>query len=412
MHRRVARVLFVAVLLFVTAAFTAPDAGAGPFDKLKQKVEKKATEKTDQATDKAVDKAAGDAEDAATGKEKEAKAEDSGAAAPAKDSSGAKGGSGGKVSSVSTRFDFVSGDSVILWDDFTQDELGEFPTRWSLKSGTFEIAESEGERWLRCMSDDGHVRMKVPASLPEYWTLEFDALGLDGGSYLQVYALTSDDNTVWESFYPHSGKNLSFRCGEIFSTTPLEGVPVTGRHHVMFLGRGATVKAYMDRERLASVPDVTGSGAPAEFDFRLWAPNMPVRPMITNVRFAEGCRPAKDMLAEGKLVTYGIHFESGSDVVLPDSAPILRQIAAYLEAKPDVKLKITGHTDNVGKPAANLDLSKRRAAAVAAVLATQFGIAAERFQTDGKGDSQPVSGNVKPDGRAMNRRVEFAKVAG
>jgi outer membrane protein OmpA-like peptidoglycan-associated protein len=118
------------------------------------------------------------------------------------------------------------------------------------------------------------------------------------------------------------------------------------------------------------------------------------------------------MLAEGKLVTYGIHFESGSDVIQPDSAPILRQVAAYMESKPEVKLKISGHTDNVGKPAANLDLSKRRAAAVANVLATQFGVAADRFQTDGLGDTKPLSGNAKPEGRAMNRRVEFSKIEG
>jgi outer membrane protein OmpA-like peptidoglycan-associated protein len=168
----------------------------------------------------------------------------------------------------------------------------------------------------------------------------------------------------------------------------------------------------MDRERLASVPDVTGPGVPVEFEFRLWAPGMSVKPMITNVRFAEGCRPAKDMLAEGKLVTYGIHFESGSDVVLPESAPVLRQIAAYLESKPDVRLTITGHTDNVGKAAANLDLSKRRAASVANVLSGQFRIAADRFRTDGKGDTEPKSSNAKPEGRAMNRRVEFAKAEG
>jgi outer membrane protein OmpA-like peptidoglycan-associated protein len=134
--------------------------------------------------------------------------------------------------------------------------------------------------------------------------------------------------------------------------------------------------------------------------------------MITKVRLAEGCRPPKDMLAEGKLVTYGIRFDTGSDVVQPESAPTLRQIAAYMESKPDVKFRITGHTDNVGSAASNLDLSKRRAASVAKVLSSDFKITADRFQTDGKGDTQPLSGNSKPEGRAMNRRVEFAKVDG
>jgi outer membrane protein OmpA-like peptidoglycan-associated protein len=43
------------------------------------------------------------------------------------------------------------------------------------------------------------------------------------------------------------------------------------------------------------------------------------------------------------------------------------------------------------------------------VLASEFGVAADRFTTDGRGDTQPVASNVKPEGKAMNRRVEFAK---
>ncbi|HET9951846.1 MAG TPA: OmpA family protein [Candidatus Eisenbacteria bacterium] len=394
-------ILMAAELALCLAACVAM---ASPFDKLKKKVEEKTGTKVEQKADEALgNSTAKPAETAKSGEASEGAGEAAGET---------KGASGGKVSSVSTKFDFVPGDSVILVDDFTQDELGEFPAKWKLKSGTFEVAESNGERWLRCTSDDGHIRMKVPSALPEFWTLEFDAIGVDVGAYLTVTAVDEKENSVWETMYPHSGKNFSFRCGDIFSSTPVEGVPVTDRHHVMFMARGNGIKSYMDRERLANVPDISASGVPTEIDFRFWAPGMKVKVMIANVRFAEGCRPAKEMLAEGKLVTYGIHFESGSDVVQADSAPILRQVASYMESKPDVKLKITGHTDNVGKPAANLDLSKRRAAAVANVLSTQFGVAADRFQTDGLGDTKPLSGNAKPEGRAMNRRVEFSKFEG
>jgi outer membrane protein OmpA-like peptidoglycan-associated protein len=142
-------------------------------------------------------------------------------------------------------------------------------------------------------------------------------------------------------------------------------------------------------------------------DIRLWATT---QPMITNVRYAEGCKPAQDLLATGKLVTYGIRFATGSDVVLADSAPILRQVATWMQANPTAKLTVVGHTDNVGGAASNLDLSKRRAASVARVLTEQFSIAADRLVPEGRGDSQAVAGNDKPEGRAMNRRVEFAKL--
>ena len=94
----------------------------------------------------------------------------------------------------------------------------------------------------------------------------------------------------------------------------------------MLLGRGPALKVYIDRQRMANVPDVTMAAGPTvQFDIRLWAPT---HPMITNVRFAEGPKPAKDLLATGKFVTHGIRFATGSDVVQPESAPILRQVAA------------------------------------------------------------------------------------
>jgi outer membrane protein OmpA-like peptidoglycan-associated protein len=197
--------------------------------------------------------------------------------------------------------------------------------------------------------------------------------------------------------------------GDIRSETPLESSDVWGHpHHVMFMARGKAIKVYIDRQRMANVPEINPApGAPDVISFRLWSEK---QPMISNVRFAEGNKPVADPFADGKLVTYGIYFDSGSDVVQPESAPVLRQIAAYMEKNPAVKVQILGQTDNQGTPAGNLDLSKRRAASVAKVLSDQFKIAADRFTTDGLGDTKPVADNAKPEGRAMNRRVEFTKI--
>ena len=373
---------FVAIL-FTSALLAAPAVSRADLNGMPKKTADKAAGTVDKATDK------NDAPSSAT----------------------ASGEAGGKVSTVSTKFDYVPGDKVLFVDDFKQDELGEFPARWALQSGTFEVAEMDGERWVRCTAVDGTIRMKLPAmkQLPEFWTLDFDFYATEPmGSALTVSGVSNSGSASWEATYPQ-GTNLAFRTGEVFSTTPLEGAESpAGRHHVMFMARGPALKVYMDRQRMANVPEISMSaGAPAHIDIRLWAPT---GPMITNVRFAEGSKPAKDVLDSGKLVTYGIRFQTGSDVVLPESAPILRQVAAYMEAHPVVRLKITGHTDNVGTAASNLDLSKRRAASVAKVLAEQFGVAAGRFETEGKGDTQAVASNAQPEGRAMNRRVEFTKL--
>lgn len=111
----------------------------------------------------------------------------------------------------------------------------------------------------------------------------------------------------------------------------------------------------------------------------------------------------------GKLDVYGITFATGQAVITPASDAVLNDVLAVLTANTEWKLRIEGHTDNVGDKAANLKLSTARAAAVAAWL-TGKGIEAGRLTTAGLGDTQPVGENVTEDGRARNRRVVLIKM--
>jgi outer membrane protein OmpA-like peptidoglycan-associated protein len=132
--------------------------------------------------------------------------------------------------------------------------------------------------------------------------------------------------------------------------------------------------------------------------------------MITNLRIAEGGKPAKQMLAgEGRIVTHGILFDTGSDVIKPESAPMLRTILGLLQEDPALKFAIEGHTDNQGGPKVNGPLSERRAAAVKAWLVQQ-GIAAGRLSSKGLGATKPIDTNDTAEGRANNRRVEFVRI--
>ena len=74
----------------------------------------------------------------------------------------------------------------------------------------------------------------------------------------------------------------------------------------------------------------------------------------------------------------------------------------------NVKVQIVGHTDNSGSDVTNLDLSKRRAAAVKAEL-VKLGVSADMLTTDGAGASKPIAPNDTPSNKALNRRVEFIK---
>lgn len=101
-----------------------------------------------------------------------------------------------------------------------------------------------------------------------------------------------------------------------------------------------------------------------------------------------------------------ILFTPGSAVVRPGAEAELRRIAQNLLQHPNSTVEVIGHTDNVGSAAANLDLSRRRAAAVAGVL-TAYGVSPDRIVAIGRGEAEPIASNLTPEGRAANRRVEI-----
>jgi OmpA-OmpF porin, OOP family len=106
-----------------------------------------------------------------------------------------------------------------------------------------------------------------------------------------------------------------------------------------------------------------------------------------------------------------VHFQTASATILPDSFPMLAEIAQLLKATPAIKkMRIEGHTDNHGAADYNLDLSKRRAASVLAWL-VGHGIELGRLESEGYGLTKPIDTNDTDAGRQANRRVEFKIVA-
>lgn len=105
----------------------------------------------------------------------------------------------------------------------------------------------------------------------------------------------------------------------------------------------------------------------------------------------------------------GIYFDFGQATLLPQSAPALKAVADLMSKNPSWNLRIEGHTDSVGTAAYNLDLSKRRAAAVSKALTTQYTLSAARLNANGFGATRPIAKNDTLEGRAANRRVELAR---
>ncbi len=115
---------------------------------------------------------------------------------------------------------------------------------------------------------------------------------------------------------------------------------------------------------------------------------------------------AQQLEEEGKVDLYGIYFDLDKDVLKAESESTLQQVRKMLIANPSLRLIVAGHTDSEGAADYNVDLSRRRAAAVVTWL-TARDIAADRLVPEGLGESRPVADNSTPAGRALNRRVEI-----
>ena len=117
----------------------------------------------------------------------------------------------------------------------------------------------------------------------------------------------------------------------------------------------------------------------------------------------------QELKQTGQAEVYGIYFDFASDKIKPESEPVLREIADALNHNPAWKLRVEGHTDNIGGDQYNLDLSQRRAEAVKLALVTRYHIAADRLTPQGFGATRPKEPNDTLAGRARNRRVELVR---
>jgi outer membrane protein OmpA-like peptidoglycan-associated protein len=131
------------------------------------------------------------------------------------------------------------------------------------------------------------------------------------------------------------------------------------------------------------------------------------KPMQTGMVKVDADALLKDIDRTGHAAIYGIYFDTNKAEVKPESKQALGEIAKLLNSRPKLKLYVVGHTDNVGTLEYNMDLSRRRAAAVVAVLVKDYGIARARLHPAGVGPLSPVLANSSDAGRAKNRRVEL-----
>jgi outer membrane protein OmpA-like peptidoglycan-associated protein len=226
--------------------------------------------------------------------------------------------------------------------------------------------------------------------------------GLKSKGFSVAFSCTTKDGSCFESGQPEGGYLLGQAVGDPLSLPKLSGDYV----HNWFQEGGRYLLARLDRPE--------GAVYAALYLGESSSGNVAVVRVVETkemeagrIDFPDASQMQQTLADAGKIALYGIFFDLDKDSLKPESKPTLDEIARLLTGKPDLQLKIVGHTDNQGGADYNLDLSRRRAASVVAALVSQYGIAADRLTAEGVGMTQPVASNDTEDGRAKNRRVEL-----
>ena len=327
--------------------------------------------------------------------------------------------------SVYSKFDFVAGEDIILFDDFSADALGDFPSNWDT-NGSGELVDVNGQKWFK-LSNNAIYMPIYDGALPKEFTAEFDlhavnfAQGSGPGVLFQAWVdenATYDDGknnagvtaSLWDGFGTSfrarnkaDGKdvinnNIDYDLREQFRSGPV---------HVSIAVNKRRFRYWINEHKIVDIPRLIPDTEMAALKMRMKGYKEAF--LITNFKLAAGGQDLRaQLINEGKFSTTGILFDSGSASIKPESYGILKKIANALKDG-TIQVTVVGHTDADGDEEANLTLSEARAEAVAIALIDEFGVSEEVLSYLGRGESEPVADNSTAEGKAKNRRVEFIK---
>lgn len=318
---------------------------------------------------------------------------------------------------VST-FEFVPGENVLFEEGYEDSNVGDFPRSLKFLNGNMEVVEWNGGRWIRATAGSAFA-VQLTSVLPDKFTLEFPVLFGHVNQTIRVTFRDPEGRTVVPrgmGWYEWAHLQIDERNTGIqdfnrdgpFSLTKAELTdrPAT----IRMMADGNHVKVFVDELRVANIPQVDlGRFDHVYFVIVDATDKDPI--FVGPIRIAGGGRDLYDALeSEGRFTTRGILFDVNSSTIRFESAPTLNEIGQMLQAHPDLRLSIEGHTDGDGDAAHNQSLSEQRAAAVRNHLGLSFGIDPSRLEIVGHGESVPLAPNDTEQGKQQNRRVELVRL--
>jgi OmpA-OmpF porin, OOP family len=308
--------------------------------------------------------------------------------------------------------EFVPGDNTIFYDDFTDMSVGDAPPHFKVRGATPELMAGGGIRQLT-MNAKVSLFPNLTA-LPKNFTFETEVkFDIPKGRASANLILSSKGKQIlhWIFYAQEKNFDLIVSLRAPYQELGRKRITVNFDQPVKLAlwVQNGRMRSYVNGEKQLDFNQVDMlpiDSVEIETSFLGAGPSLGYRV----VRFAESTPDFSQILmSSGRYIARGILFDTDSDRIKPESAPVIKLIAQALEKNPNLKLLIEGHTDSIGDAAHNLDLSKRRAEAVKSVLVSQFNMEAVRLSTNGLGSTKPVDSNDTPQGRMQNRRVELVK---
>lgn len=444
------KIIITTFLFILTLSLQAQETVGG---KVVKNAKDKTYQKGEQKGDETVDKALNKIEDGISNlfKKKDKKAKKKKSKDDSEDmSENDNSSSSGSISKtnlknikVYSKFDFIPGEKIIGYDDFSTTNIGDFPLGWNTNSSAEVVTiDDSNQRWL-FISKDGYFQPDFVKDMPENFTLEFDVFTRYRSNNIleyQFYILPSTNpkrdlseeylNDYFQfkwlacegssSFYVVEngetvGKNEGFTVKDFICGGNDKEEPTQVK--ISIWRQNSRLRIYANENKILDIPQAFNSKLKYNV-FKIGAKYMNFSEnenkdefMVSNIRYAVGSPDTRSkLITEGKLVTRGILFDVNSDVIKPSSYGVLKDIASVLKENSTVNINIIGHTDSDGDATSNLTLSQNRALAVKNILTSEFKIEENRMQTEGKGEAEPSDSNKTAMGKANNRRVEFIKL--
>ena len=334
-----------------------------------------------------------------------------------------------------SKYDFIPGEKILAYDDFAQDAVGDFPGKWTTNaSGEIMTVDHFPGKWLN-ISKQGFFIPQFIKSLPDNFTVEYDLLFLPPskaeGPNTAVVGFQVINAPAGKSNFDYGPDRGYFELDPYMNNVNIASYTKTGEkilsnefkaagvnrtklfnYHIAIWRQKTRLRVYLNEIKLVDAPSLLSVDIKYNaIRFSTSLNNDGSTWLISNFKYASGLPDTRNkLMTEGKFSTTGILFDVNSAVIKASSYGTLKDIASVLKDNATVNVKIVGHTDSDGDNTANLDLSKKRAEAVKAMLSKEFGIDERRMQADGKGETQPVVPNTNSESKAQNRRVEFIKM--